>query len=144
MKIAHAANGAFLAVIALALPVSAWAAPASINGRWMTQARDAIVEIGPCGATTCGRIVKFLVTPPGGADQKDTNNKDANLRTRKILGMAVVYGLKASGSGWGGTIYDPKSGKTYRSVVTLLKNGNLSVKGCIGPFCQGQTWTPSK
>jgi uncharacterized protein (DUF2147 family) len=144
MKSHNAAYSALIVLATIALPVSALASAASVNGRWVTQSKDAIVEIGACGATVCGRIAKFLVTPPGGVDQKDVNNKDTKLRTRKILGMAVVYNLKASGTGWSGTIYDPKSGKTYRSVVTLLKNGNLSVKGCIGPFCQGQTWTPSK
>ena len=37
-----------------------------------------------------------------------------------------------------GQIYDPKSGKTYRSVVYKGKSGSLVVKGCIGPFCQAQ------
>jgi uncharacterized protein (DUF2147 family) len=135
---------ALLALTAFAIPSAISATAVSINGRWVTQDKDAIVEIGPCNGTVCGRVAKYLVTPPNGVDQRDIHNKDAKLRTRKIMGMAVVYGLKAGEKGWSGSIYDPKSGKTYRSVVTLLKNGNLSVKGCIGPFCQGQTWTPSR
>jgi uncharacterized protein (DUF2147 family) len=137
-------NALALALTAIALPSIINATAVSINGRWVTQDKDAIVEIGPCNGSVCGRIAKFLVTPPGGVDMRDIHNKAEKLRSRKIMGIAVVFGLKAGDKGWDGTIYDPKSGKTYRSVVTLLKNGNLSVKGCIGPFCQGQTWTPSR
>jgi uncharacterized protein (DUF2147 family) len=122
---------------------SAFAAAAPINGRWLTQDRDAIVEVGPCGDTICGRVAKFLVRPPQGNDQKDTKNPDPKLRNRRLLGMAVVYGLKADGNEWKGTIYDPKSGRSYRSVVYLAKNGTLKVKGCFGPICRGQNWTKS-
>ncbi len=122
---------------------AAFGAAAAINGRWLTQDRDAIVEVGPCGTTICGRIAKFLVRPPQGNDQKDDNNPDPKMRSRKLLGMSVFYGMKAVGNEWKGTIYDPKSGKSYRSVVFLAKNGTLKVKGCVGPICQGQNWTKS-
>lgn len=118
-------------------------AAVSINGRWITQDKDAIVEIGPCGQAICGRIAKFLVKPPQGYDQKDVNNPNPKLRSRTLLGMAVVHSLKADGNQWRGTIYDPKSGKSYRSVVFVTKKGTLSVKGCIGPFCQSQSWNKS-
>jgi uncharacterized protein (DUF2147 family) len=29
-------------------------------------------------------------------------------------------------------------------VVYKGKSGNLVVKGCIGPFCQAQTWTAAR
>ena len=42
-----------------------------------------------------------------------------------------------------GRIYDPKSGKTYRSV--LERDGAaLTVKGCIAIFCKTQTWTRAR
>jgi uncharacterized protein (DUF2147 family) len=129
--------------LAFALSGSAFAA-ASITGRWITKDKDAIVEISQCGATICGRVSKYLVTPPQGIDQRDVNNPDAKLRTRRILGMAVVFGLKEDGDQWRGSIYDPKSGKTYRSVVYRMKNGNLNVKGCVGPLCRSQIWTPGR
>lgn len=122
----------------------AMAAPAAITGNWVTQEKDAIVNIAPCGATLCGTIAKYLVTPPGGVGQKDIHNPDAKLRGRTLLGMAVLTGFSADRTQWKGRIYDPKSGKSYRSVVYKGVSGKLIVKGCIGPFCQTQNWTPSK
>jgi uncharacterized protein (DUF2147 family) len=128
----------------LACTASAYAATAaSITGRWVTKDRDAVVEITPCGANVCGRIAKFLVTPPKGVDQRDVNNSDPKLRSRKILGMMILQNLKEAGKEWKGTIYDPRSGKSYRSVVFLTKNGTLTVKGCFGPICQSQSWAKS-
>jgi uncharacterized protein (DUF2147 family) len=118
------------------------AAPASINGRWITPERDSIIEIAPCGSFLCGRIAKYLKTPPQGVDQKDTNNPNKALRVRKLMGTAVLHSLIAGDKEWRGKIYDPRNGRSYRSVVFLQKNGNLSVKGCLGPICQSQTWTP--
>jgi uncharacterized protein (DUF2147 family) len=119
-------------------------AAAPITGKWVTAEKNAIVEIAPCGVTLCGKIAKFLVTPPQGLTQKDTKNPDKTLRGRTLLGMNILTGFKADGDQWKGTIYDPKAGKVYRSIVYKGKSGNLIVKGCIGPFCQSQTWTVAK
>lgn len=128
---------------AMILPVSVQAA-APITGRWITQSKDGVVEIYQCGAQICGKLAKFLVMPPAGAGAKDINNPNKALRSRTILGMNILIGFKEVGNEWKGQIYDPKSGKTYRSVVYKGKSGNLVVKGCIGPFCQAQTWTVAR
>lgn len=128
------------AAMCAAIPAQA-AAP--ISGRWVTQSKDGVVEVYECGAALCGKLVKFLVIPPAGAGAKDLNNPDKALRSRTILGLTILTGFKSDGKEWKGQIYDPKSGKTYRSIVYKGKSGNLVVKGCIGPFCQAQTWTPA-
>ena len=130
-------------LVTLALAVVA-AAPASaaepVQGRWITAEKDAVIAIAPCGAKLCGRIDKFLVPPPQGLDQRDVNNSDPAKRSRKLLGMPVLTGFTADGDEWRGQIYDPKSGKTYRSIIRRVNATTLKVKGCIGPFCQTQTW----
>ncbi len=115
-----------------------------IEGRWITAERDAVITIGECGSSTCGRITKFLVAPPQGLDQRDVNNADAKLRQRKLLGMPVLTGFSEDAELWRGQIYDPKSGKTYRSVIRRKDANRLEVKGCIGPFCQTQVWTRAR
>ncbi len=137
-----ARNSAAL-VAATLLSVSAHAA-APVTGRWVTQSKDGVVEIYQCGTTICGKLAKFLVPPPNGVGQKDDNNPDKSLRNRTLLGMNILTGFKEVGNEWKGQIYDPKSGKTYRSIVYKGKSGNLVVKGCIGPFCQAQTWTQAR
>ena len=115
-----------------------------IEGRWITAEKDAVITIGECGSSTCGRITKFLVAPPQGLDQRDVNNADAKLRQRKLLGMPVLTGFSEDAELWRGQIYDPKSGKTYRSVIRRKDANRLEVKGCIGPFCQTQVWTRAR
>ena len=127
----------------LMLPLSAQAA-APITGRWITQSKDGVVEVYSCGENLCGKLTKLLLNQPAGPGAKDINNPDKSLRSRTILGMNILTGFKAAGNEWKGQIYDPKSGKTYRSIVYKGKSGNLVVKGCIGPFCQAQTWTPAR
>ncbi|MEO9599602.1 DUF2147 domain-containing protein [Parasphingorhabdus sp.] len=116
----------------------------SIIGNWVTQDRDAIIKISKCGTSVCGRIYKYLVTPPNGVGQKDIYNPNKKLRNRTILGMTILTGFKPDGNIWRGKVYDPKSGKTYRSEVRLNSANSLKMKGCIAFFCQGQNWTRAK
>ena len=121
-----------------------WAAPAlaadPITGRWITEDGDAIVTIQKCGSSYCGKISRFIVAPPQGANQRDTNNPDPAKRTRRLMGMPVLFSFTENGDHWRGRIYDPKSGKAYRSVVRRTSSTRLEVKGCVGPFCQTQVW----
>lgn len=128
-------------IAAAMLSVTAAHAAEPITGRWITEERDAVVEIKPCGSTYCGTIARFLVPPPDGLDQRDINNPEAAKRKRKLLGLPVLAGFKEEATLWRGTIYDPKSGKSYRSVIRRTGANTIEVKGCIGPFCQAQTWT---
>ena len=130
-----------LAALALLGAASA-PAPAPIGGHWITVDGKALVEIGTCGAQTCGRIVRVLKVDPT-KPTTDTNNPNKALRTRPIVGMVFLTGFAPDDDRWRGRIYDPESGKSYRSE--LIRTGNsLKVKGCIGPFCRTQTWTAAK
>ncbi|MBU7579137.1 MAG: DUF2147 domain-containing protein [Porphyrobacter sp.] len=136
-------------LLALALGTAALAAPAwaaePITGRWVTGEKDAVVAIANCGGAggkgaLCGRFEKFLILPAGGNDQRDVNNADAAKRTRKLLGTAILSGLTADGGVWRGSVYDPKTGRTYTSEVRRKDGATLEVKGCFGPICQTQVW----
>lgn len=131
------------AVAAAVLVVPALAAD-PIGGRWVTEDRNAIVTIGDCGSSVCGKISKFLETPPDGVNQRDVNNPKKSLRSRKLMGLPVLTDLRQDGDLWRGDIYDPEEGKTYRSVIRRKSANRLEVKGCGGPFdaiCQTQIWT---
>ena len=130
---------AILAAGLLVIPSQAFAAE-EINGRWVTEDRDAVVEIEKCGNTTCGRIARFLVNPPDGADQRDINNPDTSLRRRKLLGLPILTQFRVDDDEWRGKIYDPNRGRAFRSVVRRTGVNTLEVKGCFGFICQTQTW----
>lgn len=127
-----------MAVLVLgAVPASA---ADTINGRWITQEKDAVVAIAKCGNALCGRLDKFLVLPKGGKDQRDINNADPAKRQRRLLGLTILSSLTADGDVWRGEIYDPKSGRTYTSEVRRKGPGVLEVKGCFGVLCRTQEW----
>lgn len=111
-----------------------------IAGRWVTEERDAVVEIGDCGRSVCGRIVRFLETPPQGPGQRDINNPDPAKQKRQLMGLPVLSGFVEEPDLWRGEIYDPKTGKSYRSVLRRKNANTLEVKGCISIFCQTQLW----
>ena len=58
-----------------------------------------------------------------------------------LMGMAILTKFTEENDLWRGEIYDPESGKTYRSVIRRKSPTKLEVKGCVGPFCQTQIWT---
>ncbi|WOE76053.1 DUF2147 domain-containing protein [Alterisphingorhabdus coralli] len=132
----------FLLALTLASAVlaPALARPASINGRWLTEEKDSIITISQCGSTVCGKIERILVQTPD-ANQKDVNNPNPKLRSRPVLGLPVLLNFRPDDTKWNGKAYDPKTGRTYTTNITLLKNGKLKVQGCVAIFCQSQYWT---
>ena len=138
------APAAALATLFAALPA---AAAAPIAGRYLTEDGSGVIQVGPCGpgggAGTCGRLVTILKAKPN-APRTDVNNGNPALRTRPILGMPILTGFADAGKDWRGQIYDPRNGKTYKSIVTRERDGSLTVKGCIAFICKTQRWTPAR
>lgn len=112
-----------------------------VYGTWKVESGSALVEIADCGdGTPCGTLV--FIDAPNAAAVLDDKNPDAELAKKPLLGSRMLWGFEAKKSKWsGGRIYDAESGKDYKSKIKLQDDGTLGVKGCIGPFCQSQTWT---
>jgi len=128
------------AAMLVALPASA-ATP--IAGRYLTEDGAGIIEVGRCGNSVCGRLVRIVKAKPG-APTTDVNNSDPALRSRPILGMPILSGFADAGGDWRGRIYDPRNGKSYKSIVSKNADGSLKVQGCIAIFCQTQVWKPAR
>ncbi|MFB0872398.1 MULTISPECIES: DUF2147 domain-containing protein [unclassified Sphingobium] len=133
------ALAALITLSTASLAVPAYAAQ-PVTGRWATVDGKAIVAIGPCGKQLCGRIER-IVKPTPGRPQTDIKNPDPALRSKPLVGLALLSGFEDAGDIWKGTIYDPESGKSYASKVSRNPNGTLKVQGCIAFFCKTQTWT---
>lgn len=129
-----------LLCLAAATPANA---AASVSGFWLTTEKDSIIEIGPCGNALCGRIARILKPNPNGPP-RDINNPDPALRNRPIQGLPILVGFRDAGRSWEGTAYDPRAGKSYRSYLTLQRDGTLEVKGCISFLCRTKSWTPAR
>ena len=126
------------------LTATAAVAAEPVTGRWITEDGEAVVTMAPCGQALCGTISRYLKTPPDGVNQRDIYNPDKALRGRKILGSAILTGFVRDGDVWRGRIYDPRRGKTYRSVLRRKDAGTLEIKGCLGPLCQTHLWRAAR
>lgn len=129
------------AMLALFLAVPAHAAE-PVTGNWLTDTKDGIIEIAPCGPRLCGRLVRSLVPMKGPGT--DINNPDAKLRGRPIIGMNVLTGFVESGPLWRGTAYDPKAGKSYKTTLQRTGPNTLKLTGCVAIFCRSVTWTRAR
>ena len=110
-----------------------------VVGKWKLEDGTAIVEVYKSGDAFNGKIV-WLANPTeaDGSPAVDSNNPDKSLRSRKLIGLNMLSGLKADGGEYsGGKIYDPGNGKTYNCSMkvegkVLKVRGSLDKKGLIG------------
>ena len=110
-----------------------------VVGKWKLEDGTAIVEVYKQGDVFNGKIV-WLQNPTesDGTPAKDDNNPDKSLRSRQIMGLNMLSGLKKTGDEYsGGKIYDPGNGKTYNCSMKvegdILKvRGSLDKKGVFG------------
>jgi uncharacterized protein (DUF2147 family) len=119
----------------------------AILGVWYNTEKTAQVEIAKKGSAFIGRIVWLKDPNPGGKPAVDKDNPNPKLKSRPLLGLNLLEGLKfSSGFLEDGTIYYPKSGKTYSCQVKLKSSDVLEVKGYIGFSLIGRTveWTKAK
>lgn len=134
-----------MALIFISAGVFAQSANAVV-GKWLNKDKDAHIQIYKKGDKYFGKLV-WLKSPNDetGKPKKDANNPKANLKTRPIAGLELLQGFEYDGGGvWNdGTIYDPKSGKTYSCKLSLNGNDKLNVRGYIGVSLIGRTdvWT---
>ncbi|HBV14062.1 DUF2147 domain-containing protein [Chryseobacterium carnipullorum] len=114
---------------------------AQIEGKWKTiddetkQAKSVVEIYKKSDGKYYGKVSQLLIKP---ADPNCSSCKD-DRKGKPILGMEIIRGLKKEGDEFtGGTITDPKSGKTYKCTIT--KSGDkLNVRGYMGVSVFGRT-----
>ena len=114
---------------------------AQIEGKWKTiddETKEAksIVEIyKKSDGKYYARISKLLQKPENANCVKCTDDR----KNKPLVGLEVIRGLKKDGGEFsGGTITDPKSGKSYKCIIK--REGNkLHVRGYVGFAAIGRT-----
>jgi len=117
-----------------------------VSGIWLTQAGDAKVRVSKCGGGICGVVVwlREPINPATGKPQVDDKNPNPALANRPIIGLALFSGMRPSGPNrWSGQIYNADDGRSYASNISVSGPDSLTVEGCVGVFCGGETWTRS-
>jgi sterol desaturase/sphingolipid hydroxylase (fatty acid hydroxylase superfamily)/uncharacterized protein (DUF2147 family) len=138
--------GFICAALITVVPGKAQAQSSEILGRWATQGFGSIVDFRPCAGietAICGRIV-WLWQPrdSSGAVRTDVHNPQTMLRTRPLVGIEIVRGLRERSPGqWAdGTLYNPDDGRTYTGTISVTDRV-LELRGCaLAIFCQTQVW----
>ena len=144
-------GGRKLAALAIAAPLAFLPADAGagnaggIAGLWLVEAKDAVIDIAPCGERLCGTVVWLKEPRPNGRVRLDDKNPDPALRARPVCGLRLLYDFKASGENeWeDGHIYSADEGATYAAKMALLDANTLKVRGFVGIslFGKSQVWT---
>ena len=113
-----------------------------IEGVWITQddetgKKKSEVLLYKNEGKLYGKILNLLLEEDKGKLCVNCKGENKNLA---IKGMVIVEGLELNGKTWeGGTILDPKSGKTYSCYITFENDNTLKVRGYIGFSLLGRT-----
>lgn len=121
----------------------------SVIGKWKTIDDEtgkakSIVEIYEKSGKIYGKVVEIL-----DAERRNSvcSECSGNEKNKPILGMVIIKGLSKEADEYtNGKILDPKSGKTYKCVMSLESKDKLKVRGFVGisVFGRTQNWYRAK
>lgn len=131
------------------ITVGSYANPGAIVGTWLSASGEAKIEIYKTGNKYFGKII-WIQEPNDektGKPKTDSNNPDKSAQNKPIVGLEILknFDYIAKDNAWkNGTIYDPKSGKTYKCNITLKGSDQMNIRGFIGVSLLGRTETWEK
>ncbi|WP_343534894.1 DUF2147 domain-containing protein [Pedobacter sp.] len=113
----------------------------TIIGKWEADKKDVKLEIYKQGDKYYGKYLwgDQIVESDGVTSKKDVKNPDAKLRTRELIGITSLTGLRWDGEEYvDGKIYNAPSGDTY-SCKIWIKNDKMYLRGYMGVSLLGKT-----
>jgi len=120
-----------------------------ILGTWLNQEATGKITIYKEGDKYFGKLV-WLRTPLDsvtGLPRTDKENPDVKLKSVPLVGLVNLKNFSFDGKNeWsGGTIYDPKNGKTYKCYIQFDTPNRLKIRGYVGVSLLGRNtfWTKS-
>lgn len=119
------------------------ATASDIAGIWITEGNNSKIEIYKCGKEYCGKICWMRDSVNEGKPIKDVNNKNPQLRERKVLGLQIIEGLrynKEKNCFDGGKIYLHDTGREADLEIKILPGHRLEVKAVVGLFSKKFIW----
>lgn len=77
-----------------------------------------------------------------GKEKTDIYNPDPKKRSYPIIGLVFISGfMKTSDTRWeNGTVYDPKSGRTYSCFMDLQGPDKIKLRGFLGIALMGRNY----
>jgi uncharacterized protein (DUF2147 family) len=119
-----------------------------VLGKWVNPSGEGQIEIYKKGDKYFGKLA-WLKDPndESGKPKTDLKNPNANLRTKPLLGLEILKDFVYEDNKWtDGTIYDPKTGKTYSCNLNIKNDGQLNIRGYVGISLIGrsESWKRAK
>lgn len=134
-------------ILLLLLQVSYAQDKDAVVGRWRSEHGSGELQVYKTGDKYFGKLV-WMKEPndANGKPKLDMYNPSESLRSRPVLGMEMIKNLEYKGKGsWdNGTVYNPKSGKSYSCKMSMTNNPDkVTIKGYMGFSFIGksETWT---
>jgi uncharacterized protein (DUF2147 family) len=124
-------------VLATACVAPAFADP---TGIWFGK-DGGTIRVQPCGPDLCAVIatMKPPLDPATGRPWIDKNNPDALKRSRPLIGVEVLSGMRpAAAHKWTGQLYDPDRGISLSGNLLELDQNTIRIEGCLLFLCGGQ------
>jgi len=127
----------FFFVVFLSLAFQAAAQADKVLGFWLTEKKDAQVQIVKTADGKYNGTIVWLDKPyeDDGSIKLDDKNPSLALQKRTIMGLPLLknFVYNSKDKEWrGGTIYDPDSGNTYDCYMWFEGDQNLlKIKGYI-------------
>lgn len=138
----HVKTSLILLILTSLMPGAFAQSKDMLMGKWLTSGGEAHVQVYQNGGKFSGRII-WLKEPndESGKLKLDDNNPDVSLSRRALIGIEMLKGFSYAEEGvWdGGTIYDPKTGKTYSCKISLMNKDKINVRGYVGISLLGRT-----
>lgn len=133
----------FLMLLFVAVSFSAFAQKQdAIVGKWLNPSGEGQIEIYKRGDKYFGKLAWMKEPNLNGKPKLDAKNPSENLRKRPLLNLELLKDFAYDDGKWtDGTIYDPKSGKTYSCNMSLKSPDVLNVRGYVGVSLLGRTET---
>lgn len=134
-------------IILVSYSITTWSQ--DISGIWYNEEKTSKIEVYKTQANTyVGKIIWLKEPDRDGKPKTDINNPKTDKRDVPLIGLFVLRGFekKSESKYEGGTIYDPKTGKTYDCTITVKSINELALRGYIGISMIGRntTWTKTK
>lgn len=132
-RLAIVTIAALLAAVLGLAPAGAQEGPTPA-GLWLHANKRIRIEISPCDDRLCAKIVWFQwPNDAQGLPLVDLKNKDPALRSRPLLGLTVLEGLRPTGENvWSdGRIYNPDDGVNYLARMSLEEDGRLRIRAYV-------------
>lgn len=107
--------------------------PDPLLGRWWNSDGTVAVDVAPCAAFVCGKVVHA---------EKGQQEKARRAGVAQMLGLVVMRDFaRVSPRKWKGIAFVPERNRSVQANITAVASDRVKVEGCIFVIlCRHEIW----